>query len=425
MKKIYLSSLLFLTLMNCQSPKDSSQKEKKMNLESNVVSCISEPFSNLKLKPQIFKVSAVKATIINLKNGSKIQFPENCFVDKNGKLIKGEVEIKWNEYHSLTDILLSGITMKYDSLGTNQDLISGGMFTIDGSQNNNSIEIAPNKEVKVDIASINDTPCMNFYELDTNKGTWKYETTKTSEIKKQTLNNQTSELSILDIQLNTDSFPSLKNQNIIGWKTKSNLSNQQRRMIKNSDSQQLKLLANEAYEIVFARNKKEFSVEVEPYLMEDVMKNSKTVEKEIEGDYQNLLEVQNEMEKAICTRSINIKGFGTYNWDICNKIDREKVIAKVNFPFDMPKNNISYYLITPKDNSLVRYSSSELINFSYNPKSENCLVAILPDNSLFCCNAKQFKRTQKTNNTLEFELEKSDIELNDQGDLSSALKELF
>ena len=178
--KIYYSALLgSLILFGCTTS-EVVQKENKSKQEDEEIATVIEPMS-FDAGADTYTVSATEADTIFAPTGSTILFEPNSFVDADGNAIKVDVKVKWQEFHSLGDIIASGIPMKYDSAGVAHDLESGGMFTISASHKGKPAEVAPGKSVEVNLASMQDTPCYNFYELDEKSGGWDYKTTKNGE----------------------------------------------------------------------------------------------------------------------------------------------------------------------------------------------------------------------------------------------------
>ena len=107
-------------------------------------------------------------------NGTTILVPENAFTDGLGNLITGEVELKYREYHTLTDIFLGGIPMQYDSAGTNYTFESAGMFEINAYQNGKKLRTNPSSMIEVQMASRNDGDYFNKYYFNEETGNWEY-----------------------------------------------------------------------------------------------------------------------------------------------------------------------------------------------------------------------------------------------------------
>lgn len=428
MKKITLLPIFVTVILSCQT------KTRKTNANLSIVQSetksVIQPIKGIEIKPEIYFVDASKKSTIDLPTGSKVEFPANAFVDEKGKPVKGKVKIKWNEFHTLTDILLSGIPMKYDTAGVKEDLVSGGMFSISAEQNNKEVQLAKGKLANVDIASINDTPCMNFYQLDEKSGKWDYQTTKVAEkieAKGEPIKEEKEDYTIFDVSLKTDPFPELANKTIVGWKSIQPISKKDKRKVYRNNNKCSLTKANDGknYNLNLVSNSDILTVLVEPYFLEDALKNTSKIDKEIQKDYKKLLAYQDKMEKRITKRSISIKGFGTYNWDICHQADRVQIVAQVEIDNGMDLKYASIFLLTPEDNCIVKYGTEDLNQFSYNPTKKNCLIAIMPDNSVYSCTRNEFNEVKKARDKFKFKLINSGVTLKEGNDLTECLKDLI
>lgn len=427
--KIY-TPLPFLTflLLGCQS---TSTKTSPLSgvVEKNET-CIIKPIKGLEIEPEIYTINANQATVINLPSGSKIEFPADAFVDASGNPIKGQVDIHWNEYHTLTDILLSGIPMKYDSAGVSSNLVSGGMFTINAEQNSKEVNIADGKTAKIDIASINDTPCMNFYKLDEKKGDWAYKTTKKSTpiATPKIESKQNNQYSIIDAEVNIDNFPELKNKQIVGWKTNTRISKKEKKILNEKSASCTLIKTEDQYSINIDYHGAIKLIEVEPYLMETALADTKSLEKVIKDETDELLAFQEKVANGSVIRSIEIKGFGTYNWDrMLHRTDIQTLVSKFDFPDQVNPKFVSVFLVSPDENSIIRCNTEDDSKLLFDPKKRNFLVAIMPDNSLVSFNSQDFESANHApkNSSFNFKLKKTGITLSSGNDLLGYLKELI
>lgn len=119
-----------------------------------------------------YKVETEKETVLTYSTGSKIHIPANTFVDKDGKPIKGQVNINYREMHDAWEIMVSGIpmTVKMDSITYHFE--SAGMFDIRASFNEQPVFIAKDKSISVDMVSNNSSSRFNNYYLDTISKKW-------------------------------------------------------------------------------------------------------------------------------------------------------------------------------------------------------------------------------------------------------------
>lgn len=128
-----------------------------------------------------YSIDAEKGGDIFIKSGTKITIPADAFIDKEGNLVKGKVEIKYREFHEMTDILLSGIPMAYDSAGVKSVFQTAGMFEFRANQGENDLKINPERSINVQLASFTTGDQFNFYKLDEETGNWNFSGTKKAE----------------------------------------------------------------------------------------------------------------------------------------------------------------------------------------------------------------------------------------------------
>lgn len=125
---------------------------------------------------------AYSSYIINADNGGKIKhftgseidIPSMAFKNSNGDIVKGDVEIKYREFHDQADIFFSGIPMNYDSAGTNYFFESAGMIEIQAYQDGEKLEVADSKEIDVVMTTNNPDPKFNLYYLNEKDEKWDY-----------------------------------------------------------------------------------------------------------------------------------------------------------------------------------------------------------------------------------------------------------
>lgn len=134
--------------------------------------CIAPPLAGLDIPYTVFKIVAEKGARLDFKTGSKISIPKNSFVDAEGKLVKGQVELHYREFHDAFDFFIAGIPMTYDSAGTRYQFESAGMMEIMGYKNGQPLVVASDKSIHVELASNYEGTQYNLYKLDTGADNW-------------------------------------------------------------------------------------------------------------------------------------------------------------------------------------------------------------------------------------------------------------
>jgi hypothetical protein len=147
-----------------------------------------------------YTVDASKGDTIMYPTGSVLLFPPDAFVDKNGKVIKGKVDIKYREFSNPVDYFLSGIPMGYDSAGVHYTFESAGMCDIQAFKDGQPVFVNKNNKPEINIATANKDLAQNLYVLDTATKQWvnrgKSEILEVGKNKMTVLNPRLSEIKI-------------------------------------------------------------------------------------------------------------------------------------------------------------------------------------------------------------------------------------
>lgn len=151
----------------------SCSQKNELKIKDEVVEpIIKKPFKNLDVEFQKYSINAEKGDKVTAISGSYIEFPPNAFVDKNGELIKGIVEISFREFHNSLDLFISGIPMQYDTLGSIYTFESAAMCEIYATQDKINLFVNPNAAPVVHLIAKNDDTKHNLYYLDSVQKKW-------------------------------------------------------------------------------------------------------------------------------------------------------------------------------------------------------------------------------------------------------------
>jgi hypothetical protein len=420
MKLIFFITMFSFILFNCS---DKKQKVRKQIIVSKAISSvINEPLPELRIKPTIFTLNAERNETVELESGSSIEIKKNSLINEQGEVVKGQFQIEWTEYHTLSDILLSGIPMEYDSLGKQYNLVSGGMFKINALQDGKKLDVKEGKEIKVNIASINDTPCLNFYKLDTVSGKWDYKTSKRGKIIQS---NNESSTTFLEIKIKTDSFPELKGKNILLWKTDDKLSDEELILLKSNRAiaKIIKKISEKDYEVQIRTKNYDKLFKLSPVTVDDLSQISEKQHSKIKTIYKKLLAIQDKAEKRHVDRTISINGFGIFNWDVVLKQKDPIASAKFDFPSTISKKRINIFQIIPESNAIIKISpDNSQVTLS---KQKTFIVAVMPNDYIYVCNALKFnelKCNYNEENPLNIKMDKTNILPDSNLDLTTALR---
>ena len=177
-----VTAVMLLTKESTNKNNTAVQKETGVNPDSSALAefykkeiarpCIHPPLEGVNIPYTIFKVNAEKGATLDFKTGSKIIISKNIFIGGNGKPLKGEVELRYREFHDALDFFVSGIPMTYDSAGVKYQFESAGMMEMLAFQNVKPVSMAQGKSINVELASNYKGSEYNLYKLDTVKNNW-------------------------------------------------------------------------------------------------------------------------------------------------------------------------------------------------------------------------------------------------------------
>ncbi len=153
------------------SETELTNSAKAYTSSNKVKRTIKPPLNGIDVPYQSFRYKAEKGAIFSYGK-SRIKIPENCLVDKKGKLVKGDVDIQYREFRSPIDFFVSGIPMTYDSGGKEYTFESNGMFDIKGFHNGEEVYVKEGKKLEMNMPSLQSNSGYNFYRFDTVSGQW-------------------------------------------------------------------------------------------------------------------------------------------------------------------------------------------------------------------------------------------------------------
>jgi hypothetical protein len=136
---------------------------------------ITPPIKGMDVPFQKYSVDAAKGGEFHTDKGASIHVPKNAFADDKGNAIKGEVELRFREFHNPIDFFLCGIPMSYDSAGVRYQFESAGMVELLGFREGKPVYILPGKKVDIELDSKRKGGTeYNVYKFDTASCNWVY-----------------------------------------------------------------------------------------------------------------------------------------------------------------------------------------------------------------------------------------------------------
>jgi mono/diheme cytochrome c family protein len=111
------------------------------------------------IQAQTFTIDAAKDTVIETKGGIVMAIPSNCFLDENGNIVEGKVDLAVKEALDPATMINAGLsTRSGDEL-----LESGGMFFTDARKDGKILKINPAKGIYTEIPSNEIKPGMQLF----------------------------------------------------------------------------------------------------------------------------------------------------------------------------------------------------------------------------------------------------------------------
>lgn len=169
-----LALLMVLNIWNgASSPQSESAYFAKLPF-------VNPPLSEWEPEFISYKMNVNQGGVYEYESGSRLVVPAAAFMNDRGRLVEGDVAIHYRELHDFVDFFLSGIPMNYDSAGRQFYLESIGMVEIYAEQNGERLQMAPGKEIQVElvthIRTTLDAPLPHYsvYTLDTLNRNWAY-----------------------------------------------------------------------------------------------------------------------------------------------------------------------------------------------------------------------------------------------------------
>lgn len=165
--KIFSAIALLICFASCN---ETNKKEKTVSVPTN--NFIQPPIKNADIPYEEYSVDTEKGDTIFSQTGSIILFKPNSFVDTEGKIIKGNITVKYREFTDPIDFYLSGIPMTYDSSGKEYLFESSGMCEILAYKDTQPVFVNPKNKPEIHIVTKNTSNEQNLYYLDTTQQKW-------------------------------------------------------------------------------------------------------------------------------------------------------------------------------------------------------------------------------------------------------------
>lgn len=422
------------------------------------------------IRPNLFDIPVMHHAVNAEKGGeiifnsSKISIPNNAFVDKDGEIVVGEVEITYREFHNPVDFFLSGIPMMYDSAGYEYHFESAGMFEIYGYQNGVPVKLT--KPVSVSLSSLHRGGYFNIYQLDTLSGKWSFISKDSSKVGENLtpyirnsiakIESQISEIAKdepqkkskkginIKIDFNVEEFPELASFKKVLFEIDEQDKNFSPDLAKKDwDDVKLKKVEDD-YILTFYDGFKPTKIKVKPVLSN---RQYKKALKEYNKKYADRLSAfrsrKDSLEKELAFYSVvfpsfgnstrgyverlfEINDFGVWNSDCPMRMPKGRVLASMYINKIKGTDKIdtldfkTIYLVEENKNTLYRITNNGILSF--NPAKKYVLWAVDEKEQLCVFSAVKFNSIpSQLDSTYAFEMEISKIKPTNVDDVRKEL----
>ena len=451
-KSIFLGCLFLGTAFfagSCGKNKltnDESENDRKKTAQLQKLE-ISPAFKNIDVAYKKFGVNPGKAEKIVVKEtGTTIEIPANAFVDEKGNPINEQVDINFREFHDASEIIASGIPMHNPETGEYME--TAGMFEIKGLCKGKEVFIAPDKKIKINLASYNKGDRFDFFKLD-EQGRWETKQKKgeatinlkrVEELKK--INSKTAEKPIepkkfgnsskfvFDINTDYKKFPELSVFKEVIWQFAGNpkdADNPEKNpeIFKKTWSKIDIKREKDNYRLILNNGRKTVEIRVVPVLKGSDYAAAKSDFDQKMNEFNRVQEDMKQIrqmyeQQAELQRSYEISGFGIYNWDFWKGDSDVRLEANIDFEkeFDYAEKleSVAFFLVNNQRKAVVKYNIDQkgyLRNFAFPANEKNVLIAVLPGNKVAVFSSEDFKNLSSRKNgdkvTLKMKTEKRTI----------------
>ena len=382
-----------------------------------------EPVEALAPDFEVFYIDNRRDTTLEITSGSSVFIPANSIVHLDNAPVEDLVRIEVREIFEVSEIIGAGIPMRQFGVdGKENWMMTAGMIEI--------LAFVQDRSVKLDdahtlsythVSSVGDN--YGFWYYDTLSGNWQQENTpvELSENEPERIDYQ-EEIRALRSELATpiqkkkvyEGFPfdykstnldisccpelKPKSGNLIsfafaGDNPKQSIDQNLWVLDESWIKKTIKSLGNGTYKLQFiGQNTFETTVMLAPDDPEALTKQYEKEyqekllqKKEWQSKLKDLMEKQADVinQNIIFSRSMELNGFGLYNFDIFLKQEDMLEVEAEFFVEGEPvieSQDPTYFLITGNNRSVIKFNKTTAKNFRFDPEMDNYLVTLLPNN---------------------------------------------
>ncbi|MBD3638697.1 MAG: hypothetical protein HUJ25_15195 [Crocinitomicaceae bacterium] len=449
MKKFFYLILPVVLAFGCtteEEPKNRTQQqvvkpqqEETSEIQLKQKEVIDKPFADIDVPFQTFKYNSRRENIIDISSGTQIRIPAEAFEDESGNAIKNGVDIKYREFHDISDIMLSGIKMNTPD----GDFESAGMFEIRALKDNQELKLKEGKTIDVEMASYKSGE-FNSYALNEETKEWEFIEESKAEPNTRKIEGlaqldsaektvepvcdiEPAEMQdgdeVFDIDYKLQRHSSLKLFNGAMWKVDGGPEMVERfkrdRKVYNELSLEpttnctsFRLTLWNRVNVVDDTNKTRYLVS--PVWRGPALNRAKVNFKQrILAFKERVREMQQARRaferEADLVRKFELKGMGIFNCDKLIDFVKAVPLALVITCQEKIRN---WWLITMNKKAAIKFYNPTVPNFRHNPNSTNSVMAVLPNDKIGIITEEQFesayeayRKSDDPNKKLELELQ--------------------
>ncbi len=399
---------------------------------------IQPPIPSLVQAFETREFDVAKGVVWRFANGTKITIPPNALIRPDSTVHIGKAIVKFRDYHTASDVFLSGIPMNYAEDGRESgNMQTAGMFELRVEAEGQPLLLNDGEKAKVQLATQIGGKGYDAYYLDEAEKKWTYlepNKARVNQKKKQLrkvveeirpgipfpLNRQYFTLdynTLRDIYfkdnlklfddvllkqqlesygldwLNSESFDGVvyngvkKPAALMVWKRVGQ--DEFPDFVENSQSKFFPI-GNNQYQMRIINKENTDSVDLKVELVMPLKYLFQLSPEEWANDYQLALNKFKKEEKRMklmsdFMRNLDVSNFGIYNYDRIMKED-EAVLLLAQFDFRQQfDENVSQpdiYYVPGTGRAVVKYPQSQWDEFPLMPDKQGLLFSLLPDNEL-------------------------------------------
>ncbi|MFN0216327.1 MAG: hypothetical protein ACKVT2_18870 [Saprospiraceae bacterium] len=397
---------------------------------------IKPPFKEIDVPMQTFVINPSRDTTIKLPSGTTLTFSANSIVNSEQHFVTDMIEIRVREFKKSHEIIASGIPMRFlDGENKAQWMQTAGMFEVQGWCGGKQVALAAGKTIKVNLIS-EVSGSYDFWVFNQRTGNWENKGSTPDAVRvnvppspaiqkeindlkretkqlKQFIGNQSGKprtyngYSYKKGEINVDCCPELLREPVVvltyaGDDPAKSLD--QNTWVASDKwkgtwtQKKITRLSGNHYRFEW-RGDTVFRTEVKRPGQDDFAK-AQARHDSLSKVYEQRMAMLQEKEAIISgqaqfRRSMEVQGFGIYNYDILwKKEDAVQLTADFDFgpEYDLVKDQVIVYLVTGDGRTVAALPYRDWSKFSFSPSSDNKMLAVLPGNKIAVFTQKDFKR---------------------------------